>query len=272
MVEESSRRRYSSDARSNQVTRLGKRASRHDIVGYSSCFIRSAWTKGSVAHEMKRIADLNHISVDCNDLRNKEIRLHDHHAKAVEAQSPTKEIQSAPLPPRRPADLTPHPAEASVPVPPRRPADLTPHPAEASVPVPPRRPADLTPHPAEASVPVPPRRPADLTPQPAEASAPLPPRRPADFGPAGPKVIKAPDFVDRNPQPHSREGYDVQSLMQPPIERCYQPNLLDLVNPLSGSFILLGRRDAECRLPPPDGNYDYYRREQRGYGHFSNRR
>jgi hypothetical protein len=169
--------------------------------------LESHGQKGSVAHEMKRIADLNHISVDCSDLRNKEIRLHEHHAKPVEAKCPPKEVQAAPLPPVRPAELLP--------------------------------------------------------------PAPLPPVRPAETLPLEPRVIMAPDFVDRDRHPHSRERYDVLSSMPPPIERCHQPNLLDLANPLNiiGSLIPFGRRDMECRLPPPDGNYDYYRREHRGYGH-----
>ena len=153
--------------------------------------LESQGQKGSVAHEMKRIADLNHISVDCSDLRNKEIRLHEHHAKPVEAPCPPKEIQAAPLPPPRPVDV-------------------------------------------------------------------LPPVRPADVLPE-PKVIMAPDFVDRDRRPQPRERYDMQEYPRP-IEPCHQPNILDLLNPFA-------RRDNECRMPPQDGNYDYYRRENRGYGY-----
>jgi hypothetical protein len=149
--------------------------------------LESQGQKGSVANEMKRIADLNHISVDCSDLRNKEIRLHEHHAKAVE---------SAPA----------VPAERPLP--------------------------------------------------------PLPPVRPADVLPE-PKVIMAPDFIggDQRPLPPlPPRGYDdMQPAYLPPVEPCHQPNLFDLFNPFP-------RRDMECRMPPPDGDYGYYRREHRGYG------
>ncbi|MDR3613797.1 MAG: hypothetical protein P4L53_09520 [Candidatus Obscuribacterales bacterium] len=154
--------------------------------------LESQGQKGSVAHEMKRIADLNHISVDCSDLRNKEIRLHDHHAKVVEA----------PLPPPPPVEK----------------------------PCPPHHAVEVTP----------PVRPPDVLPE--------------------PKVIMAPDYIggDRRPlPPPPPERYDMQGYPRP-IEPCHQPNILDLLNPFA-------RRDTECRMPPPDGNYDYYRREHRGY-------
>jgi hypothetical protein len=156
--------------------------------------LESQGQKGSVANEMKRIADLNQISVDCSDLRNKEIRLHEHHAKAVEAPlPPPPPVEKAPCPPRHAVEVTP------------------------------------------------PVRPPDVLPE--------------------PKVIMAPDYIGGDqrplPSPPPVERYDMQGY-QRQIEPCHQPNILDLLNPFA-------RRDTECRMPPPDGNYDYYRREHHGY-------